>query len=260
MLVDGKQMHLGIRPGEVGRYVIVPGDPGRCEKIAAYLQDAQFIAQNREFTTYTGTLLGERVSVCSTGIGGPSTAIAIEELADSGADTFLRVGTCGGIRLDVQGGDVVIATGSVRQDGTSLEYMPVHFPAVPDFDVACALRDAAKAEKLPFHCGVVQAKDAFYGQHDPDRMPTGPYLHYQWDCWKKGGVLASEMESAALFVVAATLGVRAGALFHVIWNQERGYAGMPNPHCPDMTPTLETAIAGLKLLIQRDREDAGCQS
>lgn len=259
MLVEGKQMHLGIRPGDVGRYVIVPGDPGRCEKIAAYFDNARFIAQNREFTTYTGTLLGEPVSVCSTGIGGPSTAIAVEELVACGADTFIRIGTCGGIRLDVQGGDVVVATGAVRQDGTSLEYMPLQFPAVPDFDVACALRDGAKAAGLPVHCGVVQAKDAFYGQHAPDTLPTGPLLTYQWDCWKKAGVLASEMESAALFVVAAVRGVRAGSLFHVIWNQERGHADLPNPRCPDMTGALEAAIAGLKLLIQRDRADQAHQ-
>ena len=253
MLVNGKQMHIAIGPGDVGRYVILPGDPGRCEKIAQYFDNPQFVASNREFTVYTGTLLGETVSVCSTGIGGPSTAIAVEELIECGADTFIRLGTCGGIKLEVQGGDVIIATGAVRQDGTSMEYMPAHFPAVANLDVACALRDAARAKGLTHHCGIVPAKDAFSGQHAPDQMPTGPYLHYQWDCWKKGNVLASEMESSTLFVVASVRDVRAGALFHAIWNQERGYAGLPNPSVHDMTPTLETAIEGLKLLIRRDR-------
>ena len=140
MFVGDKQMHIALKKGDVGRYVIVPGDPGRCEKIAKYFDDAHFVASNREFTTWTGTLLGETVSVCSTGIGGPSTAIAIEELVECGADTFIRLGTSGGIDLTVQGGDVVVATGAVRQEGTSREYMPLEYPAVPDFDVTLALR------------------------------------------------------------------------------------------------------------------------
>ena len=254
MFVDGKQMHIALQKGDVGRYVIVPGDPGRCEKIAKYFDDAHFVASNREVTTWTGTLLGEKVSVCSTGIGGPSTAIAIEELVECGADTFIRLGTSGGIDLSVQGGDVVVATGSVRQEGTSREYMPLEYPAVPDFDVTLALRDGIRAAGLKVHTGVVQAKDSFYGQHRPAVMPIAPKLEYQWDAWKKGGVLCSEMESAALFTVCNYLRVRSGAAFHVIWNQERRDAGIDDVHAPDMEPTLKAVIEGLKLLIQRDRE------
>lgn len=256
MFVEGKQMHIALKKGDIGRYVIIPGDPGRCEKIAKYFDDAHFVASNREYTTWTGTLLGEKVSVCSTGIGGPSTAIAVEELTECGADTFIRLGTCGGIDLKVRGGDVVVATGAVRQEGTSREYMPLEYPAVPDFDVTLALRDGIKAAGLPVHTGVVQAKDSFYGQHRPQAMPVAPMLQYQWEAWKRGGVLCSEMESAALFTVAAVLRVRAGAAFHVIWNQERRDAGMEDIRCPDMEPTLAAVIESLKLLIRRDRENA----
>ena len=254
MLVEGKQMHIGLQQGDVGRYVILPGDPGRCEKIAAYFDDAHFVGQNREFCTYTGTLCGEKVSVCSTGIGGPSTAIAVEELVELGADTLIRLGTCGGIEKKVRGGDVVIATGSVRQDGTSREYLPLEYPAVSDFDVTLALRDAMIAKGRRYHTGVVQAKDSFYGQHRPQVMPTAQKLEYQWEAWKRGGVLASEMESAALFCVSSFLRVRAGAAFHVIWNQERRDAGLDDIRCPDMTQTLEAVVEGLRILIRRDRE------
>ena len=142
--VGNEEYHLKIRPGDVGRYVILPGDPGRCEKIARYLEDPRFVASNREYTIYTGTLEGEKVSVCSTGIGGPSAAIAMEELIHCGAECFIRVGTCGGIEENVLGGDLVIATGAIRMEGTGLQYAPVEFPAVADFQVVNALAEAAK--------------------------------------------------------------------------------------------------------------------
>ena len=167
-----KQFHIRCVPGDVGRYCILPGDPGRCAAIAALFDDARLVAQNREFTIYTGALLGEPVTVCSTGIGGPSAAIAMEELTAIGADTFVRVGTCGGIDLDVRSGDIVVATGAVRQEGTSREYAPIEFPAVADLTVTNALVDAARSMGKTVHAGVVQAKDSFYGQHSPGRMPV----------------------------------------------------------------------------------------
>ena len=253
MEVNGKQMHIGTVPGEVGRYCIVPGDPGRSEKIAAYLDNPVKIAHNREYVTYTGQLLGEKVTVCSTGIGGPSTAIAVEELVACGADTFIRVGTCGGIAEPVCGGHVVVATASVRQEGTTREYMPIEYPAAAHFDVTAALRLGAKNGGLTCHTGVVQSKDSFYGQHSPGTMPVSGLLNGQWEAWKRGGVLASEMESAALFVVAAVRRARAGAVFHVIWNQERAAAGLPNPEFLDPEPAIQAAIEGLKVLIEADR-------
>ena len=129
---DGTQYHIGLKEGDAGKYVILPGDPKRCVKIAQYLDDAKLVADRREFVTYTGYLDGEKVSVTSTGIGGPSASIAMEELVKVGAEVFIRVGTCGGMSLDVQGGDVVIATGAIRMEGTSKEYAPIEFPAVAD--------------------------------------------------------------------------------------------------------------------------------
>ena len=139
-----KQYHIHCVEGDVGRYCILPGDPGRCASIAEYFENPVLVAQNREYTVYTGTLLGEKVTVCSTGIGGPSAAIAMEELHNVGADTFIRVGTCGGIDLDVQSGDVVIASGAIRFEHTSMEYAPIEYPAVANYEVLSALVEAAE--------------------------------------------------------------------------------------------------------------------
>jgi uridine phosphorylase len=248
------QYHIHCAPGDVGRYVILPGDPGRCPAIAKYFDDPKQVAYNREYNVYTGTLLGEKVSVCSTGIGGPSAVIAIEELTAIGADTFLRVGTCGGIRLDVQSNDVVVATGAVRHEGASREYAPIEFPAVADYEVLTALVDAAKNLGKPWHAGVVQCKDSFYGQHSPGRMPVSYELEAKWEAWKRLGVLASEMESAALFTAAAALGVRCGSVFHVVWNQERQKAGLDQAESEDVELSIKVGVEALKLLIQRDRE------
>ena len=249
--------HIHCAKGEVGRYVIMPGDPGRCPSIAALFDDAHLVARNREYTTYTGTLLGEKVSVCSTGIGGPSAVIAMEELHNIGADTFIRVGTCGGIALPVKSDDVVIATGAVRHEGASREYAPIEFPAVSDYEVQSALVQAAKNLGKPWHAGVVQCKDSFYGQHDPKRMPVSQELLYKWEAWKRLGVLASEMESAALFCCAAALGVRCGSCFHVIWNQEREAAGLDQEESHDLSAALEVGIEAVRLLIEADRAAKG---
>ena len=251
------QFHIQCREGDVGRYCILPGDPGRCEKIAAYFDDPVKVQSNREYTVYSGTLLGEKVSVCSTGIGGPSAVIAMEELRAIGADTFIRVGTCGGIALQVQSDDVVIATGAVRHEGASREYAPIEFPAVSDYRVQEALVQAAKNLGKPWHAGVVQCKDSFYGQHDPDRMPVSYELKAKWEAWKRLGVLASEMESAALFCCAAALGVRCGSCFHVIWNQEREAAGLDQKESHDLSAAIEVGVEAVKLLIRQDRE-SGC--
>ena len=248
-----KQFHIRCVEGDVGRYVILPGDPGRCKKIAALFDDAHFVSQNREYTIYTGTLLGEKVSVCSTGIGGPSASIAMEELHNIGADTFIRVGTCGGIDLDVRSGDVVIATGAIRFEHASREYAPIEFPAVADWDITNCLVEATRALGYPLHTGVVQCKDSFYGQHSPDASPVSYELKAKWESWKRLGVKASEMESAALFVVAAALGCRCGSCFHVIWNQEREKAGLDQDMSEDTTSAVQVGVEALKLLIEADR-------
>ena len=188
-----KQYHIHCVEGDVGRYCILPGDPGRCASIAEYFENPVLVAQNREYTVYTGTLLGEKVTVCSTGIGGPSAAIAMEELHNVGADTFIRVGTCGGIDLDVQSGDVVIASGAIRFEHTSMEYAPIEYPAVANYEVLSALVEAAERLEKKYHVGVVQCKDSFYGQHSPHKMPVSYELLQKWEAWKRLGVKASEL-------------------------------------------------------------------
>ncbi len=248
-----KQFHIPLSYGEVGEYCILPGDPGRCEKIAAFLDEPHHVIQNREYNVWNGTLAGKTVTVCSTGIGGPSAAIAVEELAACGAGTFIRVGTCGGISLDVKCGNVVIATGAVRQDGTSHEYAPPEFPAVPNSDVLFALVSAARELGFDHHTGVVQSKDSFYGQHSPLRMPTASALTEKWEAWKRLGVLASEMEASTLFTVGAALGVRTGAVFHVVWNQERANAGLDSAadERHDTEKAIKVAIGAIRHLIEQ---------
>ena len=248
----GMQYHIHCKPGDIGRYVFLPGDPGRCESIAALFNDPIHIGMNREYNIYTGYLMGEKVSVCSTGIGGPSAAIAMEELAALGADTFIRIGTCGGIDLEVLPGDVVVATGAIRYEHTSLEYAPLEFPAVPDFEVAAALKAAADDLGYRVHMGVVQCKDSFYGQHSPEKSPVSFELLQKWESWKRLGVKASEMESAALFVVASALGVRCGSCFHVVWNQEREKAGLYMPMTEDTSAAIKVGIEAMKQMILAD--------
>ena len=248
-----QQFHIRCVEGDVGRYVFLPGDPGRCEAIAAHFDNPVHIGTNREYNIYTGYLLGEKVSVCSTGIGGPSAAIAMEELKNICADTFIRIGTCGGIALDVLPGDVIVANGAIRYEHTSMEYAPIEFPAVPDFGITAALKEASEALGYRTHVGVVQCKDSFYGQHSPDKSPVYYELQQKWESWKRLGVKASEMESAALFVVAAALGVRCGSCFHVIWNQEREKLGMEMPMTEDTSGAVRVGIEAMKRIIEADK-------
>lgn len=250
---SGKQYHTAVGPGDVGRYVILPGDPKRCKKIAEHFDDAKLIADSREYVTYTGYLDGVKVSVTSTGIGGPSASIAMEELVKCGADTFIRVGTCGGMELDVKGGDVVVASGAIRMEGTSREYAPIEFPAVANFDVTTALAGAAKKLNLPYHVGVVQCKDAFFGQHEPETKPVSYELCNKWEAWLRLGCLASEMESAALFVVASHLRVRCGSTFLVVANQERAKKGMTNEQAHDTESAICVAVEAIRALIKEDK-------
>ena len=254
MLSNELMYHLNIRPGDVGRYVLLPGDPGRCEQIAAYLDDPKLVAYNREYKTYTGTLLGQKVSVTSTGIGGPSTAIAVEELVKCGADTFIRVGTCGGMNEHVVPGSLVIATGAIRAEGTSREYLPIEFPAVADHTVTCALEEAAKSLALPHHIGVVQCKDSFYGQHEPDAQPVADDLHRRWNAWIKGGCLSSEMESSTLFILGACRGVRTGTVLLVCAIKDREKLGYQDKDFHDTAPAIQTAIEAIRRMIRAEQE------
>ena len=250
--MSGKK-HIGFDDSKGARYAILPGDPGRVEKIAGFLDNPRFFAQNREYTTWIGELGGENVLVMSTGMGGPSTAICLEEMVQLGIDTFIRVGSCGGMADDVIGGDVVIATGTVRMEGTTREYVPIEFPAIADLAVTNALVQGAKDLGLKWHAGVVHCKDSYFGQHDPGRMPVGYELAYKWQAWLKAGCLASEMESAALYIVSQVLRARAGCILNVFGNQERAAKGMSNPRTTDTTPGIKCAVEAVKTLIASDK-------
>ncbi|MBQ4243745.1 MAG: uridine phosphorylase [Clostridia bacterium] len=253
---DSLQYHINLGEKDGAKYAILPGDQGRTQIIASYLENPEEIMYNREFRTFSGTLEGEKVLVVSTGIGGPSAAICVEELAKIGVDTFIRVGTCGGMQDKVLPGDVVIASGAIRMDGTSKEYMPIEFPAVADFRITAALDKAAEELGIRRHVGVVQAKDSFYGQHSPDTMGVSYELKQKWEAWIKGGCLASEMESATLFIVASLRRLRAGAVFHCVWNQELAGRGMPQDEMiKDTTLAVKTAVEALKIIINEDRKN-----
>lgn len=251
----GYQYHIHTNNENVGKYVIAPGDPGRCEFIAKYLDDPEFIASNREYVTYTGKLCGKKVSVVSTGIGGPSAAIAFEELYKCGVHTIVRVGTCGGIQLDVEGRDLIIVSGAVRMEGTTKEYVPVEFPAVPHYEVLESLVSSARKSKVPFHVGVVESKDSFYGEMDPTEFPVGRELASKWDAWKKCGALASDMETASLLIFGSFRRCRTGAVLLALDNQEREKAGLPNIQNHDIDRAIGVAVNAIKQLIEKDISD-----
>ncbi len=238
---SGRQYHIHCKNGEVGKYVLLPGDPFRTDRIAKHFDDPHLVAHNREHKTWSGYLDGELVSVCSTGMGGPSTAICLEELIHCGAEVFIRVGTCG--RICEESYDPTlegcVITGAIRDEGTTIHYIPIEYPAIADREVTNALVKAAKDLGYPFAEGIAQSKDSFYGQHDPDSMPDAPRLHERWQAWERAGVMASEMETSTLFVVSAIRGVKSGAIM--------AYGSM-NDH------TIEIACQAIRNLIKADRE------
>ena len=235
---DGKQYHLQCKEGDVGRYVFLPGDPFRTDFIAGFLDDAVLVAHNRELKTWTGKLDGVPVSVTSTGMGCPSTAIALEELIKIGADTFIRIGTAGRV-CDAsydESLDGVICTAAVRDEGTTIHYIPIEYPAVADRHVVAALADAAKNRGLKYLEGITQTKDSFYGQHEPETMPAAARLKERWEAWRRGNVVSSEMEAAAIFVISGIRQKRAGAIMAF----------------KEMKDTVQVACDAVRLLIRAD--------
>lgn len=209
------EYHINLKKGDVGKYVLLPGDPGRVPKIAEYFDSAKEVAFNREYRTFTGSVDGIKVSCTSTGIGCPSAAIAIEELIRVGADTFIRIGTAGSLQEDVGIGDVCITTAAVREEGTTRQYVPLSYPAVADLDVTHALREGARKLGLKHHCGIGHCKDAFYTEGKAD-LPVAEENRMKWDAWCRANVVSTSMESAALFVVSSIRKVRAGEVLAVI--------------------------------------------
>jgi len=252
--MDEVQYHIQMKKGDVGRYVLLPGDPGRCELIASKFDEAWKVAEHREYTTYTGTLDGVKVSVTSTGIGGPSTAIAVEELSAIGADTFIRVGTSGGMQLYVKPGDLVIATAAVRDEGTTIQYIPLAYPAVASVEVVNALIEAAEAKKVRYHVGILQSKDSFYGQHRPETMPAADYLLSRWKAWLGGNVLASEMEASTIFVLSNIKRLRGGCIALAAANQEIAKIEGKREVVTDLTDLIDVAVESLRVLIRKDAE------
>jgi uridine phosphorylase len=248
-----KQYHIQLTEGDIGRYILLPGDPGRCEKIAKFFVDPKLIAQNREYTTYTGTLLGEKVSATSTGIGCPSTAIAVEELIKIGADTFIRVGTSGGMQPGTKTGEIAIVTGAIRDEGTTSQYLPIEFPAVADPDVVMALRQSAEKLSLPFKIGVSHSKDSFYGEVEHQRQPMPDYLAQRWQAWIAGGAICSEMEAAAIFIIAGIHKVRAGGVMMMVAKDEGLPKDEEGKNLFHGDRAIRTAIEAIKLLIEQDR-------
>jgi uridine phosphorylase len=237
---EGLLYHIRCRKGDVGRYVLLPGDPFRTDIIAKHLDNARLVAHHREHKTWTGTLLGVPVSVTSTGMGCPSTAIAVEELIACGADTFIRVGTAGRVcdRSFDESYEGAINTAAVRDEGTTRHYIPIEYPAVADRHVVAALSDAANALGLKYIEGITQSKDSFYGEVDPESMPNEALLKRRWEAWKRGNVVSTEMEAAAIFVIASIRGCRAGSV--LAFN--------------DVENTIRVACEAIKLLIKRDSE------
>lgn len=253
MAVTQKKYHVGLGPDDVGQYVLMPGDPGRTPMIARHFEDAREVAFNREYRTFTGKLDGVRVSTMSTGIGGPSAAIGIEELNELGVHTFLRVGTCGAAQPEVKLGDLVIALAAVRTEGTPDGYIPKEYPAVASLDVVNALVEAAEASGVPYHVGLIRSVDALYSDLDPDRMPRED-LREDLQMWKKAGVLSNDMETSTLLVVSRLRKLRAGTINLCVDDVGAGEIQHVDPAYMDRM--LKVAVDAVRRLIARDRQRA----
>lgn len=246
-----RKYHIGLTQGEVGAYVLVPGDPFRTKLIAEHLEGAEEKAWSREYRTFTGHLDGTAVSTCSSGIGGPSMAIAVEELGELGVHTFLRVGTCGAAQPGIHLGDLVIATGAVRTEGTPDGYIPREYPAIASLDLVTALLEAASAAEAPHHLGVIRSVDALYSDLLPERMPRPAELRAELDMWSRAGVMANDMESSTLMVVSALRGWRAGVLLLCV--DELGTGEIQHRDPAYMHRMLDVAVDAFRRLIEKDR-------
>jgi uridine phosphorylase len=252
-VTDEKKYHTGLTRADVGDYVLVPGDPFRTPLIAKHLDGAKEVAFSREYRTFTGTVDGIPVSTMSTGMGGPSVAIGVEELRELGVHTVLRVGTCGALQPGVKMGDLVIALAAVRSEGTSDGYVPREYPAVASLDMVNALVEAADAAKAPYHVGLMRSVDALYSDLVPAQMPR-PDLKAELEMWTKAGVIGNDMEASTLFVVSRIRGMRAGTICLCVDEVGAGEIHHLDPSYMDRM--LKVAVDAIRLLIKRDKTSA----
>ena len=250
-----KQYHTGLDVGDVGKVVLLPGSPDRVPEMAKYLEDAREVAHHREFCAWTGRYGGELVSIVSTGIGGPSAAIAVEELAALGVTTFIRTGTCGLLQASMRRGTLVVVTGSVRGGGTTQAYVPTAYPAVADYRVVAALVEAARKRGAVCEAGISECKDAFYLEV-PECLPLEKAARERWELWRRARVVATEMESDTVLVVAGLRGARAGSVLLGL-----GGCGGPDDMEPMNARELElltcTALDAVVRLACAERDGAG---
>ena len=244
----GLQYHIRCKPGDVGDAVLLPGDPGRCEAIARHFDAPRLVARNREFTTYTGTVDGRPISVCSTGIGSPSTAIAVEELAAIGATTFVRVGTTGSIQNGVGFADLVVATAAVRDEGTTPAYVPLGYPAIADHELVRGMLEAGRRLGHRVHAGIVRSHDALYPDLQAHAMPRREALEQAAAVWRRARVLCNDMESSTLFTIGALRGLRAGAVLTVVNEPGEAEIDPGRVAALDLAPMFQVAIDAIRRL------------
>ena len=243
--------HLGLTKADLcgAELAIVPGDPQRVEKIARLMNEPRHLASHREFTSWLAMLDDKPVVICSTGIGGPSTSIAVEELAQLGIRTFLRIGTTGAIQPHIQVGDVLVTTAAVRLDGASLHFAPMEFPAVADFTCTTALVAAAQAAQATLHIGVTASSDTFYpGQERYDTYSGRVVRRFQNSMaeWQAMGVMNYEMESATLLTMCASHGLKAGMVAGVIVNRTQ-------QEIPDQEMMKSTESKAVEIVVDAAR-------
>ena len=250
---SGKMWHIGLDENDIGKGVILPGDPGRCEMVAKFMDEAELKAVSRGNPTYTGTYDGASVSVMSTGMGGMAVAVCVEELKQIGAKNLIRMGTCGSLQPDIPQGTIVIATGAVRGDGCTPEYVPMEHPAIADIDVVNALRESARELGVEPVLGIVRSHDAFYRE--------SPGAHIGWEDrikpWVDAGVACVENESSSLFVVSSLVGgLRAGTILLTGGCLQENHGGMSTANRPDYAEKVElmTKIT-LRALAKLDKLD-----
>lgn len=248
-----KMMHIACAEGDVGKYVFLPGAPERTLQIAKYFDSYEKIAQNREHTTYTGYLDGVKVSVTSTGMGGPSTAICMEELAKLGAHTFIRVGTCGSTSEKVGIGDVVIPNGAVKMEGTSNHYIPLEYPAVPDYFLLKKLEEAVVKLGYKYNIGVTITKDSFYTQTEPETKPVAYELVNKWNAYEQSGATSTGMEDAPLFSIAPTINCRAASVMLSATNYKKYGANDRVNMAEYENRAIEVAIEAMRKIIKSDQ-------